>query len=453
MPALVRLVQWVAPPTFVALIITHLTLVFYPPAPLATARAALALIIILGGLVIQGSTLRAISLFFLAGGLAASWQAGFTVQTFLGLADMSAIVVLLLISPVAGFLFEYRPYGQNLLAATRRWLTSSLHLHGAAMLLTALLCAMVGMAGMVIVFPLLAGSMRDAEDTRAVSVSLLRGFASASMWAPAVPVVAMAVDMLGQPLYTLLPVGMALAALFMGVSLVMEGRLRHRPPLAVITPAAAPGIFQEFLLAIVAFIALLLLLERWTGVGTMTVVPLTNLLFTSTAFAILGGWNWLRERLRRYWRAELYRKAAEGTGILAAGFLLVTLQAAGLRNLMDTALAWLSQGSAAQTLIVLPLAVIVLGTIGVPAMVSSAMILSILQGHVLPVPGVLAASAVTLGVATISMAGPVVAPIFLLSSVTGQPTTLTGTRWNWRFSLVGFIVIEAVLQLLAWIFA
>src|SRR5699024_7042129 len=102
-------------------------------------------------------------------------------------------------------------------------------------------------------------------------------------------------------------------------------------------------------------------------------------------------------------------------------------------------------------LYLIPFIVILLGFCGLGPLTVMVLVAGILESLALPYPPELIVLAVTSGSAISILLSPVIMPVIALSAVNGLSLFTNGIKFNWKYSIVLYSVIQLYIQMMVYI--
>src|SRR5699024_11490835 len=95
----------------------------------------------------------------------------------------------------------------------------------------------------------------------------------------------------------------------------------------------------------------------------------------------------------------------------------------------------------------LPFIVIILGFLSLGPLTVMVLVAGILEGMSLPYPSELIVLAVTSGSVISILISPLIMPVIVLSAVNRLPLVTNGLRFNWKFAIAFYLLIQLYLQI------
>ena len=332
-------------------------------------------------------------------------------------------------------------------------------------LITHVLTSFLMLGALPLSTTLLGSTIRERTENpgRFISVVISRGYVLAALWAPGAINLYLVVQATGVPWSSLLAPGMLLAAMGLGLSVLMEtapgGILREKavPRTGAVSamglqapsgqgPAAlvpvkpdASGLIQV-LGAAVSIVAIVLVLESLKIGTAYTRIMLSGIIVASVWTLLLHDGAGFRKASGEYWDEGILKVRDMGPFFVAMGIFSGALDSSGLLDLarpsIQVAVAWIGPASVA----ILPLIIIGLAIVGLHPFITIVLFGKVLSGAGIPLPALSIALSLAVGGSASYMISPFAGIIMSLSRYTGAKASEIAVRWNWKFSLAFFVL-------------
>lgn len=416
-------------------------------------RAALAVLCLTSAIILARRTIRialGLLLTVAAGVSLASGLSGDEVQRALG--AWTEIAVLLAVVPIVSALLVRRRYIQVVIAAATRV--------GALATQLAVLISghVVGSVALLAVVPVLGDflGLRDQPPAvrRHYAQLILRGFVSSVAWSPSTGAMAVIVLATGLRWTQLAPALLLVggSGLLLGVLWTVTVHRRSDVPVelsdeGLLDLAADRAPDRNRVLELVGFLAvtfvLILVLELRDFATTVVVVPTVMLTTTLGLLLITEGPRVAATTVRDHLLVRMPRGAGEAAFLLAAGFLGSVLALSGLSEVAVGRTLDLAGSIGISLQVVLPLLVVAVTLMGVPPLVSVALISGAIPLALTGLAPTLYAALLVIGSGASLLIAPLTPTMLMVANYAGTSPTRTGVDANRLFAPAYLVLLVA----------
>ncbi len=393
-------------------------------------------------------------------------QIGLAQLIWEGARGMRSLIPMVMIIPIVGWVLKQENYVEDTILLLKKRLTNGKAFYFVQMFITQIISFFLLFGSIPVVYQIVQ-SFFAKQDTYAwkvfKSTAALRGFALTPIWVISIPSFAYAVETLNASLtLTLLQgfvfamVGILLSVLLLhlyekkqGVSFSKEigraiqeaegkangGGSRYRNPV-------------EFAVLFVSLLALTLLVNALVPVGLLTVIPLVVAVWAVSYFIVKRKVPVFLQEGKLYFTKGVATKSQETGLLFSAGLLIVAMNETGLSvDLMQSLYDFTEHVLGLNFLWVLPLIVLALGFVGIGPLTVAVLIAGVVKSIHLPYPPEVIVLAMTLGSALSIMLSPLIIPVILFSGINRLSTFENSIKFNWKFGVLFYFVVEVYLQM------
>ena len=419
----------------------------------ATLRAALAVLCLSAATILTRRTLRIALSLLLSAAAGVSLTSGLSsdeVQHALG--SWTEIAVLLAVVPIVSALLVRRRYIEIVIAAAKRV--------GALATQLAVLISghVIGSVALLAVVPVLGDFLGLRSQAPAIrqhfAQLILRGFVSSVAWSPSTGAMGVIVLATGLRWTQLAPALLLVggSGLLLGVLWTMSVHRRSEVSMelsdeGLLNLSADRASDRSRVLELVGFLTvtfvLILVLELQDFATTVIVVPSVMLTTTLSLLLLTEGPRIEATTVRDHLLVRMPRGAGEAAFLLAAGFLGSVLAASGLSEVAVGRTLNLAGSIGISLQVVLPLLVVAVTLMGVPPLVSVALISGAIPLALTGMSPTLYAALLVIGSGTSLLIAPLTPTMLMVANYAGISPKRTGVDANRLFAPVYLIVLVA----------
>jgi len=418
------------------------------------ARAGLAVLCLMTASVLARRTIRIVLGLLLLAAISLSLLTGLTgeeVQRALG--SWTEIAVLLAVVPIVSALLIHRHYIQVIIAAATR--VGAL----ATQLAVVVSGHIIGSVALLAVVPVLGDFLglrqQRPEVRRHYAQLILRGFVSSVAWSPSTGAMGVIVLATGLRWTQLAPALLLVggSGLVLGILWTVGTHRRSASPVELSdagfrTPAGERAPDRTRVLELVGFLTvtfgLILVLELRDFASSVVVVPMVMLFTTLALLLVTEGPRVTITTLRDHLLVRMPRGAGEAVFMLAAGFLGSVLAISGISEVAVDRTLELAGTVGLSLQVVLPLLVVAVTLVGVPPLVSVALISAAIPLALTDMGPTLYAALLVTGSGTSLLVAPLTPTMLMVADYAGTSPTRSGVTANRLFAPVYVITLIAV---------
>jgi hypothetical protein len=427
---------------------------------LAPLLSALALAAILVSLPATGMITRALSLLFLGTG---SWMlihAGIDLRGYLGAyGQMAHLLALFTVLPVLSVPVRLGGYSKAIGALLRGRISGVMQLNCLVTALAFLCGSFMSLAAV----PIMMTSMEPVVESfaienrkRFIAVSAICGYVLPILWTPVSGVVGVVLMALRLDWLRLFPLLFALSAACLAANWLVFQFLELRngnqpaPAHAADTPDIAPALrkLARMLIAILALVAGIVLLDRWLHIGLLAAVTVVAIPFALAWCAVIGRGAEAIGEVRAQLALRLPRMADQFAIFLCAGFFSSAMHLSGYDHAANAMFLHLHEALGTRPfLLLMPAMALAAAFLGVHPLVAISLLGASLKPEVLGIDATPLAIALIGSAVLTYMLGPFSGTLGLVQSLNGVSTFRLGL-WTLPYALTYVALLAVTLLLL-----
>lgn len=398
-------------------------------------------------------------------------DASFVNGMSLGIIQMRNVVGLLIVIPLISWVLQEEPYIEDIMSVFHKLVNTSRKFYFTLVSLTQLLTYFLLFGSITMMYQFVDIFLKEQQDEgwqSYKSTALLRGYALSTLWVVTVPSFIVAVDTLGASLSIAIAQGFGIAIVGTIIALV-SSYVQERKYGIDITPVLQKEINTilrnasskkirvkkviEFSLLFLTLFGTIFIIYMIWQVPLMILIPIVILFWVITFYVLKRRINKLGFIGKNYVHTGLVKQAYQLCVMISVGVLIYALNqtsfainvVAGL-NAVENAVSWLNP------LFLLPFIVMILGFFGLGPLTVMVLVAGILDSMTLPYPPELIVLAITSGSVLSILLSPVIMPLIVLSAVNGLGLFTNGIKFNWRYCIAFYIIVQLYLQLMVQFF-
>ncbi|PPA69126.1 hypothetical protein [Jeotgalibacillus proteolyticus] len=382
-----------------------------------------------------------------------------------GFTVMSGLIALLLIVPVISWVLEEKPYIESVIHYAQRLLNTSRKFYFGMLMITQIISYFLLFGAIPMVYGMINGFLSDQKGEaweNYKGTALLRAFALTTMWVVSIPSFIFAVDALGASLglsilqgFCISLAGVMLAVLFSyfqerhyGVDLTagIQEQLEKISGGLKQDSNRNRNVIEFCFLFITLFGSIFLLNGLW-NVSLLLIIPIVIVAWVILYFLITVKIASVIENGKNYAKTGIPNKAQQFSILLAAGFLIDSVDQSGYGDYLVDGLLYMTDAVPfLNFLLILPFLVILLGFIGLGPLTVIVLVAGILQGVNVPYPPELIVLGITSGSVISIMLSPLVLPTIVLSSVNRLSIVKNSIVFNYKYAIAFYGMTQVYMQ-------
>jgi hypothetical protein len=388
-----------------------------------------------------------------------------------GIRQMRSLISLLLIVPIVSWVLNEEPYIEEVVAFLRNILNSSRLFFVSMMSITQIISYFLLFGAIPIVYQFIQSILKNKkgeEWQHFKSTAVLRGFALSTIWVISIPSFAFAVESAGAslPLTILQGFFISIGGIFLSVLFAYFEEKKYGVNLSAelqkeidrVIPHTTNGKLPsrrviEFITLFFSLFGTVLVINGLVEWDLLMIIPLVILIWTFSYFVIKHKFHTLIQKSKQYLSQGIAKKSQEFSILFSAGLLIYSLHVSGLGDVIFNGIFYLTNTYPfLNTLMILPLVLIILGFLGLGPLTVMVLVGGILQHVHLPYPPELIVLSLTLGSAITIMLSPLIMPLIVLSASNGLSIFKNGFKFNLGYAFAFYLFVEVYIQLMVFFF-
>ena len=383
-----------------------------------------------------------------------------------GMTEMRNVIGLLVVIPIISWVLQEEPYIEDMMGVFQGFINTSRRFYFTLVSLTQVLTyfLLFGSINMMYQFvDIVLKNQKGEMWERYKGTALLRGYALSTLWVVTVPSFVVVVDTLGASIYISIAqgFGIALIGTFIAVLLVSYAERKHNLDITSVLQKEIESVLlhasddkkvrkqkviEFFVLFFSLFGAIFFIYGVWK-VSLMILIPVVIIIWVISFYIYKRRPYKLKTIGKEYFSIGLARQSYLVTLMLSIGTLIYALNqtdfaenVVGGLNFLESHVSWLNP------LYLLPFIVIFLGFLGLGPLTVMVLMAGILNSLALPYPPELIVLAITSGSVISILISPMIMPLIILSATNGLSLFTNGIKFNWKFSILFYIITQLYIQ-------
>ncbi|WP_163969719.1 hypothetical protein [Oceanobacillus halotolerans] len=407
---------------------------------------------------------------FLIGFLTFIFSGGTPIDGLLhGFLQMRNVIGLLVIVPMISWVLREEPYIDAILSFAHNMIDSSRKLYVGMISFTQIISYFLLFGAIPMMYQFISNFLsheRGEEWENFKGTATLRGFAFSSLWVISIPSFVYAVETMEASLWISIlqglgisVIGVIIAVLFSqfeekryGVNLTTDIRDEIS---AVLEHDASNGhqkqYVAEFAILFVSLFGSIFLLHALFGMELMLLIPLVIIGWTAIYYLVKRKPKKFLTEAKEYMQEDMAKQSYQLNVMLGAGMLIYGLNQTNFASYVVDGIYSLQEHIPfINFLYVLPFIVIILGFMGLGPLTVMVLVAGILQSIDLPYPPELVVLTVTSGSVISILLSPLIMPTIVLSGSNGLSPIKNGIKFNWKFAIVFYLIVQLYVQVMVW---
>lgn len=382
-----------------------------------------------------------------------------------GMLLMRDMVGLLVIVPLISWVLREEPYIEDIMSLFYTFINTSRKFYLSLTAFTQIIAyfLLFGSIPMMYQFVnIILKEQRTEMWENFKGTALLRGFALSTMWVISIPSFIFAVETLEASLWIAILQGLGIAGVGTIVAVIFA-HVKEKKYGIDLTPILQTNIKQvltnasseevrkkkvlEFFLLFLSLFGTIFLLHGIFQLKLMLIIPIVIICWICAFYLIKRKGRKLLVVANDYFQDGMLKQAYQLNVMLAVGVLIYGLRQTEFANIVVNGLTFIQEHfSFINPLFLLPFIVIILGLLGLGPLTVMVLVAGILGGMDLPYPPELIVLSVTSGSVISILISPVIMPVIVLSASNGLSLFTNGFKFNWKYSIVFYIIVQIYIQ-------
>ncbi len=387
---------------------------------------------------------------------------------FSGMTKMRNVIGLLVVIPLISWVLQEEPYIEDMMGVFHEFINTSRKFYFTLMSLTQVLTYFLLFGSITMMYQFVDIVLKNQKGEmweRYKGTALLRGYALSTLWVVTVPSFVVVVDTLGASIYISIAqgFGIALIGTIIAVLFVSSAERKHNLDITSVLQKEINSVLlnasddkkvrkqkviEFFILFFSLFGTIFFIYGVWQ-ISLMTLIPVVIIGWVITFYIYKRRAYKLKSIAKEYFTNGLKNQSYQVTLMLSIGTLIYALNQTDFAvtvvdglNFLESHVSWLNP------LYLLPFIVIILGLLGLGPLTVMVLMAGILNSLALPYPPELIVLAITSGSVISILISPVIMPLIILSATNGLSLFTNGIKFNWKYSIVFYVVTQIYIQLM-----
>lgn len=382
-----------------------------------------------------------------------------------GAIQMRSMIGLLVIVPLISSVLREEPYIEDIMSVFYKFVHTSRKFYFTLVTFTQIIAYFLLFGSITMMYQFINIILKDQKSEaweHYKGTALLRGFGLSTLWVVSIPSFIFAVETLGASLWIAMIQGFVIAMIGTLISVSFSNRQMKKYKLDV-TPVLQTEIENvlqfasskdvqvkkviEFFLLFISLFGTIFLLHGFFKIKLMLLIPIV-IIFWMLAFYLYKG----KKRkfffvIQDYVKNDMVNQTYQLSVMIVVGILIFGLNQTDFATIVIGGLNYLQHKLPfINFLYLLPFLIILLGFLGLGPLTVMVLVAGILENLALPYPPELMVLAITSGSVISIVISPIVMPVIILSASNGLSLFTNGFKFNWKFAITFYIVVQFYIQ-------
>lgn len=387
-----------------------------------------------------------------------------------GVLQMQDIIGLLVVIPLISWVLKEEPYIEDIMSLFHKMINTSRKFYLMMVSFTQIIAyfLLFGSITMMYQFTNVILHKQQSEVWENYKgTAVLRGYALTTLWVISSPSFVFAIETLDASLWLAIfqGFGFAVFATLLAVLFAHFQEKKYRTELTpilqqefkqLLTNASSKQMQRkkaiEFAVLFVTLFGMIFLFYAFTEVKLMLLIPLVIIGWVIAFYIYKKRHQKLFHVIREYSKTDVIKQTYQLNVMMTVGILIFTLEQTDFSNTVVRSFDYIqAQVPFLNPLAFLPFLVIFLGFLGLGPLTVMVLVAGILKSMALPYPPELIVLSITSGSVISILLSPLVMPVIVLSAANKLSLFTNGIRFNWKYALTFYVIIQVYLQLAIWI--
>lgn len=384
-----------------------------------------------------------------------------------GFLQMRNMVGLLVVVPMISWVLREEPYMEAIIGLGNKLLNTSRRFYLGVISFTQIIAYFLLFGAIQMVYHFVNEILADKKGEaweNFKGTALLRGFALSTLWVVSIPSFAFVVEIMDASLllsivqgFGMSIVGILLALVFShfeekryGVNLTVELQTEINEVLRQTRyNKRMKHDFIEFVILFVSLFGTIFILNAFLAIEILILIPLVVIVWIGIYYIIKKRPIKLAKQAKVHVQNDIIHESYQLSMMLGAGMMIFALNQTSFASIVvDSIYGIQASLPFINVLYFLPFIVIVLGFFGLGPLTVMVLVGGILGNLELPYPPEIIVLTVTSGSAISILLSPLIMPVISLSGVNGLSAFKNGVRFNWKYAVVFYVVVQVYVQLM-----
>lgn len=383
-----------------------------------------------------------------------------------GFRQMRNMVGLLILVPLISWVLREEPYIEAVISYGNKLLNTSRKFYFGMISFVQIIAYFLLFGSIQMVYHFVDEILQDKKGEaweNFKGTALLRGFALSTMWVISIPSFVFVVEVMDASLTKAILQGFFIAVIGVGIALVfsrfeekkygvdLTAGLRSEFAEVLDAKPQAWRIkrdFREFCILFISLFGTIFLLQAFLDIELLVLIPLIVMVWILLYYLYKKRPYKLWKQFKEHIQTGIQRESYQLYMMLGAGMMVYALNQTGFATAFIKGMYGLLDVTPFLNLLYfLPFIIIILSFFGLGPLTVLALVGGILGNLDLPYPPEIIVLAVTSGSAVSILLSPLIMPVITLSAVNGLSGLKNGIRFNWKYALAIYIVVQIYVQL------
>ncbi len=387
--------------------------------------------------------------------------------TLQGLILMEDMIGLLIIVPLIGWVLREEPYIEDIMSVFYKLFNTSQKFYLSLITFTQVIAYFLLFGSIPMMYQFVNIILKDYHTEfweKFKGTALLRGFALSTLWVISIPSFIFAVETLDASLWLSILQGLGISIIGTIVAVIFFYFGEKRSTISI-TPILQKNIqlvlenasleevrkkkVIEFFFLFITLFGSIFLIHGVFHLQLMLTIPLVIIAWICIFYLIKRRGSKLAGVVQEYVMKDTVNQSYQLNIMLSVGVLIFGLRQTSFASTIVNSLDFLQDViPLINPLFLLPFIVIILGFFGLGPLTVMVLVAGILSGMDLPYPPELIVLSITSGSVISILISPVIMPVIALSASNGLSMFTNGFRFNWKYAIVFYIIVQTYVQIM-----
>lgn len=390
---------------------------------------------------------------------------GFAVGGLLnGLVEMRNMIGLLVVVPMISWVLRSEDYIESIMSFAHNLLDTSRKFYFGIISFTQIIAYFLLFGSITMMYQFVNGILKNEHGEpweNYKGTALLRGFSLSVMWVISIPSFAYVVESMDASLgISILQglgmsiIGIIIALIFSyfeekryGVDLTAGIQMEIDDVLSHANQRYVKWNVIEFLVLFLSLFGSILILQVYIHIELLVLIPLVVIIWIVSYYMIKRKPKQLTQEIYSYVSKNIEYQAYQVCMMLGAGILIYSLNQTTFAQIVVDGIYSLQESiPLLNILYFLPFIIIILGFFGLGPLTVMVLVAGILESIHLPYAKDLIVLVITSGSTISILLSPLIMPVIVLSSENGLSALKNGIRFNWKYAIVIYVIVQLYVQ-------
>lgn len=396
------------------------------------------------------------------------WNVNLTEGVGNGLLQMRNVVGLLIIVPMIQFVLKEENYIESIISFVHSLLDTSRKFYFGLMAFIQVIAYFLLLGAIPMMYHVVNSILKNKQGEaweHYKSTALIRGYSLSVIWVISIPSFAYAVEIMGAPLGITIIQGLGIS--FVGIIIALVFSYFEEKKYGVDLTAGLQSeidhvlehqtdqkqikrLVIEFIILFITLVSSIFIFYAFLDLELLVLIPLIVLIWITVYYLIKRRPKRLTQEVYAYFSKDVEGQGYQLSMMLGVGVFIYALNQTGFAQLVVGGIYTIQETVPFfNILYFLPLIIIILGFFGLGPMTVMVLVGGILGSIQLPYPPELIVLAITSGSAISILLSPLIMPLIIMSSENGMSALKNGIRFNWKYAIAIYGVVQVYIQLIA----